>query len=487
MIYYFVEMMTMNEKLLIIFVKIIPYILLQVISIRFLFPKQTTKWIIFFSTICMIFFSLLYVFLLEKYIEDIFLISGFLVICISYIFFSVICFAIYKKDYQYLFGITLISLFNILIIFIFNYVYIYLLNYRTTFWLNLDISNWFILFFLVLLPVYKKIIQSRIFKLGPLLIGFTSFLFFIAVLFFSFFQTIAIGVYYIFGGIQIKIFVTETTVGVNLLKALLPDAIITQSSLKPLVPYTVSFFMLISLVFSSFLFLLFKNIWHSRERKRQQAFEYELIQYTESLEQLTTDVRKNHHDFNNILVSLANYIYETPVNQEALISYFEKITNTFSEDYVAFFELLKLKNIRNSQVKSLIFSKAMIAKNKQIKFSVEVAEEIPEFTMDTLEFLRILGILLDNAIEGVKGENNPSVEVTIFSDKRGVVILIMNHTSQENLAKKMNEKGFTTKGKNRGLGLSIVKQLVAKNKSDIYFSIKQEGTLIIQKLRIRGE
>ena len=100
---------------------------------------------------------------------------------------------------------------------------------------------------------------------------------------------------------------------------------------------------------------------------------------------------------------------------------------------------------------------------------------------------RILGILLDNAIEATKKSNNQYIRLEMKFDKRknADIIRVIN-TFDTNIQIDLNkiyEKGFSTKKVKSGIGLWEVKKLVAKNpNSQIYATI--EGKHFVQNVVI---
>ena len=72
-----------------------------------------------------------------------------------------------------------------------------------------------------------------------------------------------------------------------------------------------------------------------------------------------------------------------------------------------------------------------------------------------------MGILLDNAIEAAEDVDDKEVRVAIIRMNESILIVINNtyDTSQNLKVYELFEEGFSTKGKNRGLGLSTLRQM----------------------------
>jgi len=73
---------------------------------------------------------------------------------------------------------------------------------------------------------------------------------------------------------------------------------------------------------------------------------------------------------------------------------------------------------------------------------------------------KILGILLDNAIEASTATKNKHVLIDIYLEEKDVVVYIENSFSNPIDINELYKKGFSSKGSNRGYGLYIVNKLV---------------------------
>ena len=100
--------------------------------------------------------------------------------------------------------------------------------------------------------------------------------------------------------------------------------------------------------------------------------------------------------------------------------------------------------------------------------------------MPIYDFSRILGILLDNAIEASKETNEKQVFIIIRDSMRNntQIVSIKNNYINKNIdTSKIFEKGITEKANHIGMGLWEVNQILKRNnnvnlitkKDDIYF------------------
>ncbi len=172
--------------------------------------------------------------------------------------------------------------------------------------------------------------------------------------------------------------------------------------------------------------------------------------------------RTFRHDFNNIMQAIGGYIktnnmYDLKNYYNHLIPECFKINNLYR---------FHSKLMENPAIYSIISDKYNLAENCNVKMSLNILIDLNSLNIDTYTITRILGILLDNAIEASKECNSKIVNVS-FEEMNGKQFVIVENTylSKGISTKKIFEKNFTTKKGNSGLGLWQVSKLLVKNKN----------------------
>lgn len=198
-----------------------------------------------------------------------------------------------------------------------------------------------------------------------------------------------------------------------------------------------------------------ENRHHIQRRKSEQRA---MLRYMRRIEKQYTDMRKFKHDYRNILSSLDTFIDED--NMEGLKAYFEDKIKPVSEKAMQEdFAIDLLSKIRIREIKSILAIKLMMAQDHELMVELHVREEIFQIQTDTLALVRMLGIILDNAIEELREvrKNRPDgrLIVEVWQDEEGTSFIIQN-TCRPDTPKlhHLQKEGFSTKGKGRGLGLS---------------------------------
>lgn len=208
-------------------------------------------------------------------------------------------------------------------------------------------------------------------------------------------------------------------------------------------------------------FLLTRMIVKETNMRNQQIQYERLTEYTENLEQMYTNMQQFRHDYINILLSMSEYIHSRDVDR--LEQYFDNNIMPISMSMKSnTYKLGSLHNLKIQELKGIISSKIIKAQEMAIDANVEVVEPVEHIRMDPVNLCRCVGIVLDNAIEEAIHCQKPFVHVALVK-KGGSLLIIVSNSSRPTTPElhKIYEKGFSTKGQNRGLGLNNLREIVS--------------------------
>lgn len=215
---------------------------------------------------------------------------------------------------------------------------------------------------------------------------------------------------------------------------------------------------------------------------KEKEYDY-LNVYMGNLEKLNEEMNKFKHDYINILSSITAYIEED--NIEDLRSFFynnilptgEGIRDTCSKNR-------DIKNIKILEIKGLILAKISKAEMAGVDISIDVMEAIDKINIDLLDCCRILGILLDNAIEAAIEEEDGYVKFAIIRKKRSIIFVVINkYQNQKIQIYEMFKDGVSTKGNGRGFGLSSLEDII-KRSNNIYQDTSIQDREFVQVIEI---
>lgn len=206
-------------------------------------------------------------------------------------------------------------------------------------------------------------------------------------------------------------------------------------------------------------------------------------EYTLRIESINNEMRKFRHDYVNILSTLSDFIRED--DMQGLKKYFnEQIVPMKDNMKTRSIKINGIENLKVREIKGLITTKILQAQQKAIPISIEVPDEIDKIEMNTIEFSRISGIILDNAIEASEVLDDPLIQIAFINNEESVTFIVMNKCSDDTpKIHELFEEGFSTKGDNRGLGLSTLKELTDQNENVLLDTVIENG-YFVQKVEI---
>ncbi len=207
--------------------------------------------------------------------------------------------------------------------------------------------------------------------------------------------------------------------------------------------------------------------------------------YNKTLQILHDNVRAFKHDFSNIIAGIGGYV-ETD-DLEGLRKYYKQLLQDCSQ--VNNLSSLSPDSINNPAVYAVLANKYYKADNLGIKINLETFIDFNNLHMEIYEFTRILGILMDNAIEAASECDNKLINVIIRNDirqNRQLLIIENTYKNKDVNIDKIYEKGYSTKPKNTGLGLWEVDKIIKRHKNLARFTTKSDE-FFKQQLEIYNE
>lgn len=239
----------------------------------------------------------------------------------------------------------------------------------------------------------------------------------------------------------------------------------------------------VCMLVSSLLIISCSNNIKREEKRRAGIHQQEiLINYVSNLERMVDEMKSFRHDYKNILSTMAGFIREDKMKD--LQEFFDKqIRSSMVKEEDQNDAWKYLKNVNPMELKGFLYEKVLSALTKKIQMHVVVEREI-YVEYDAMEDLvRILGIFIDNAIEAAETAVNGVLWIILSRTDCGILFRIENNFSEKPSITKLSEKGYTTKGIERGFGLFWAEEIL-KQHPDMYHELKILDDKLVQQLEI---
>lgn len=196
-------------------------------------------------------------------------------------------------------------------------------------------------------------------------------------------------------------------------------------------------------------------------------------------------VRTIKHDYNNIIQALNGYMSTKQYDKLQ-----EHINGVLGEcNIINTLSTIDPKVFNDPAIYGIVGAKFFIANEKDIPFELDITTNIAEIDFPKPDLSRILGIIIDNAIEATEKVNNKYVKIEMSYDKHKCADVIKVYNTFDTKANidlsKIYDKGVSSKKVKSGIGLWEVKKLINKNpNSQVFATIEKDKfiqNIIIEK------
>jgi len=193
----------------------------------------------------------------------------------------------------------------------------------------------------------------------------------------------------------------------------------------------------------------------------------ELFEFSKANAELLTKYKMQVHENKNKLLMI-NGMLEGP--KKDVKKYVNTILNEMKDNQnTTNYWLSELKYIPLPGVRNFINYK--LTQLKQLGSEIEIfvsseLETIDSFSFEEKEYNElstILGVILDNMIESIKETDEKLVSLNIRLENNTVNFDFVNSFSGNIEVNRLNEIGYTTKGEQHGVGLSLLAKIVKNN------------------------
>ncbi|MBA4493014.1 DcuS/MalK family sensor histidine kinase [Paenactinomyces guangxiensis] len=170
-------------------------------------------------------------------------------------------------------------------------------------------------------------------------------------------------------------------------------------------------------------------------------------------------LRVKTHEFMNKLHVILGMVHIG--DYEKLSSYIRQITNKYQMEIGSVSRLVK-----DPVLAGFLLSKLSYAREHGVNLHIsgECSLPSPKHPEIVDELITIFGNLIDNGIEAVENRKKKEINISLGYDGKVFSLSVKDSGGgiPEELREKIFEKGFSTKGENRGYGLFLVRQSVER-------------------------
>lgn len=211
--------------------------------------------------------------------------------------------------------------------------------------------------------------------------------------------------------------------------------------------------------------ILYKNLVDGSNIVKMQAENKALLNNLEEYEKMLDYQRVANHENKNQLLIVRSLLKEDE-NSDAL-NYVNEVIDDKKDDNDVLFG--RAKKIPSGGLQGIVYQKMLVMNDKNIKPILDVSNSVKKFKLEDLDtklnydICRIVGVFLDNAIEETEKLDEREIMLSMYEQNSDLVIEISNKFKNVPDLERLEEKGYSTKGKGHGYGLSLVNDIVNNN------------------------
>lgn len=226
-------------------------------------------------------------------------------------------------------------------------------------------------------------------------------------------------------------------------------------------------------------------------KNNELAVKYDkLLDFIKKYETEIDKQRTLRHETKNQLLTIKSKLIDND-QIDNVIKYIDEIIND-NNKVICHSEYSRLKYLPSNGIKGLFYFKVSEANDRKISVNINISKEIKDSYISKLSPItfnqlgKILGIFLDNAIEGVELASEKQIGIEMYCNSDEEIMVIISNTYGPVKPKKAGVTVMSTKGNDRGHGLLLARTIIASNKM---FENETEITndLYIQKLIIKKQ
>ncbi|WP_300772134.1 sensor histidine kinase [uncultured Acetatifactor sp.] len=225
--------------------------------------------------------------------------------------------------------------------------------------------------------------------------------------------------------------------------------------------------------------------WQRREFASQQIILQQQDVYIKTLEGMQEEMRRFRHDYKNMMSGL--YLTAREGELAKTHCFIQEMTEDFDSqigDRIR--QMGQLGNVCMTEVKGLLLTKLVQMQRDGTVCELEVMHPFRGTRCRITDLCRCLGILIDNAMEEVRGREDARVHIMISSQGGYTTFRVKNRLYHTVDVHEIWQRGYSTKGADRGLGLASYRKILAGYEDVLPATAVQEG-YFIQEFKVREQ
>ena len=206
--------------------------------------------------------------------------------------------------------------------------------------------------------------------------------------------------------------------------------------------------------------------------------------YRSEMQAFMSVIRSQRHDYNFHVQALSGLINEG--NIEDCRAYLNNLVRDSAD-------MNTILPIRDPAIAALVYSFRTMAREDGIELHLDIQNDLSCVATSVYETNKVIGNLLQNAIDEVRTHEDKSFGIYLYILKRGenCIIHVANKLAPaadaESCLRDMYKPGCTTKASHEGIGLSSVQHLLSRYRGVVYSRLEGDIIHFVAKIPLHLE
>ncbi len=226
-----------------------------------------------------------------------------------------------------------------------------------------------------------------------------------------------------------------------------------------------------------------REVQQGKEFAAQQLILKQQNVYIDTLEEMQEEMRRFRHDYKNMMSGM--YLKAKEGELLEIQEFIQEMTEDFDSQIGGRIrQMSQLTNVYMTEIKGLLLVKLSEMKKEGTACELEVMNPFYGTQFRTTDLCRCLGILIDNAMDEVRGRADARVHIMISCQEGVTTFRVKNKLYHKVDIHKIWQQGYSTKGAERGIGLASYKKILNNYHNVLPVTAVEEGDFI-QELKIQ--
>ena len=223
--------------------------------------------------------------------------------------------------------------------------------------------------------------------------------------------------------------------------------------------------------------------WQQKEVAAQLLIVQQQEAYIRTLEGMQEEMRRFRHDYKNMISGM--YLTAKEGEFTEVMDYIQEMTDDFDSQIGGQIrQMSQLSNVCMMEIKGLLLAKIAQMQKEGTACELEVMRPFCGTGCRTTDLCRCLGILIDNAMDEVRGREDARVYIMVSCQEGYTTFRVKNRLYHDIDFHRIWQQGYSTRGADRGIGLASYRKILEGYENVLPATAVQDG-YFVQEFKVQ--